>query len=175
VDTVVTLCRGRETDEKHVSAEIYDAGDERQCDGDAKRMAGQSSLSLSFFEYRCSVCSARPFFYFCFFLIFFTNSNLGLNLKWPDLALDARRSSWSGDQSERAGARPQTHSALWRGRASHESALTPNLISPAVRSNPEIVWGAAPGATRYLFFDFARDRSDLCWVAIDIAASSRNR
>jgi hypothetical protein len=41
MDTVVTLCRGRETDEKRVTAEIYDAGNARQCDGNAKRTVGQ--------------------------------------------------------------------------------------------------------------------------------------
>jgi hypothetical protein len=54
VDTVVTRCRGRETDEKCVTAEIYDARNARQRDGDAKRTAGQSSLSLFFvFVVRC--------------------------------------------------------------------------------------------------------------------------
>jgi hypothetical protein len=48
VDTVVTRCRGRENDEKRVAAEIYDAGNARQRDGGAKRMTGQSSLSLFF-------------------------------------------------------------------------------------------------------------------------------
>jgi hypothetical protein len=37
VDKVVTRCRGRENDEKYVTAEMYDAGDTRQRDGDAKR------------------------------------------------------------------------------------------------------------------------------------------
>jgi hypothetical protein len=41
VDTVVTLCRGRETNEKRVAVEIYDAGNARQHNGDAKRMARQ--------------------------------------------------------------------------------------------------------------------------------------
>jgi hypothetical protein len=36
VDTVVTRCRGRATDEKHVATEIYDAGDVWQHGGDAK-------------------------------------------------------------------------------------------------------------------------------------------
>jgi hypothetical protein len=40
VDIVVTHCHGREIDEKRVAAEIYDAGNARQRDGDAKRMAG---------------------------------------------------------------------------------------------------------------------------------------
>jgi hypothetical protein len=48
VDTVVTRCRGRETDEKRVAAEIYDAGDARQHDGDAKWTAGRSSVSPFF-------------------------------------------------------------------------------------------------------------------------------
>jgi hypothetical protein len=37
MDTVVTRCRGRETDEKRVMVAIYDAGNTRQRDGDAKR------------------------------------------------------------------------------------------------------------------------------------------
>jgi hypothetical protein len=37
MDTVVTRCRGREIDKKCVAAEIYDAGNARQRDGDAKR------------------------------------------------------------------------------------------------------------------------------------------
>jgi hypothetical protein len=41
MDTVVKLCRGRETDEKCVATEIYDAGNARQRDGDAKRTAQQ--------------------------------------------------------------------------------------------------------------------------------------
>jgi hypothetical protein len=41
--------RGRENDEKRIAAEIYDAGNARQRDGDAKRTVGRSSLSLSFF------------------------------------------------------------------------------------------------------------------------------
>jgi hypothetical protein len=41
MDTVVKLCRGRETDEKRVAAEIYDAGNARQRDGNAKRMVRQ--------------------------------------------------------------------------------------------------------------------------------------
>jgi hypothetical protein len=48
VDTVVTRCRGRENDEKHVTAEIYNARNTRQRDGDAKRTTGHSSLSLFF-------------------------------------------------------------------------------------------------------------------------------
>jgi hypothetical protein len=48
MDTVVTRCRGSETDEKCVTTEIYDAGKARQRDGDAKRIVGQSSLSLFF-------------------------------------------------------------------------------------------------------------------------------
>jgi hypothetical protein len=40
MDTVVTRCRGSETDEKRVATEIYDAGNARQRDGDAKRTAG---------------------------------------------------------------------------------------------------------------------------------------
>jgi hypothetical protein len=48
MDTVVTHSRYRENDEKHVAAEIYDAGNTRQRDSDAKRIAGQSSLSLFF-------------------------------------------------------------------------------------------------------------------------------
>jgi hypothetical protein len=41
VDTVLTRCRGRATDEKRVVAEIYDAGDARQYDGDAERMGAK--------------------------------------------------------------------------------------------------------------------------------------
>jgi hypothetical protein len=37
MDTVVTRCRGRETDEKRVETEIYDARNTRQRDGDAKQ------------------------------------------------------------------------------------------------------------------------------------------
>jgi hypothetical protein len=37
MDTVVTRCRGREIDQKRIAAEIYDAGNARQRDGDAKR------------------------------------------------------------------------------------------------------------------------------------------
>jgi hypothetical protein len=45
VDIVVTRCRDSETDEKRVATEIYDAGNTRQRDDDAKRTAGRSSLS----------------------------------------------------------------------------------------------------------------------------------
>jgi hypothetical protein len=48
MDTVVTRCRGSETDEKCVATEIYDAGNARQRDGDVKWTAGRSSLSLFF-------------------------------------------------------------------------------------------------------------------------------
>jgi hypothetical protein len=41
VDTVVTLYCCRETDKKRVAAEIYDAGDARQRDDDAKRTVRQ--------------------------------------------------------------------------------------------------------------------------------------
>jgi hypothetical protein len=41
VEIVVTRCRGRETDEKRIATEIYDAGDARQDDGDAKQTARQ--------------------------------------------------------------------------------------------------------------------------------------
>jgi hypothetical protein len=72
VDTVVTRCRCREKDEKRVAAEIYDAGDARQCDGDAKRTAGRSSLS-PFLYLWCGVyytqsCSVRPQFFLLFLL-----------------------------------------------------------------------------------------------------------
>jgi hypothetical protein len=39
MDTVVTRYRGREIDEKDVAVEIYDAGNARQRDGDAKLTA----------------------------------------------------------------------------------------------------------------------------------------
>jgi hypothetical protein len=48
VDTLVTCCHGRENDKKHVAAEIYDAGNARQHDDDAKRTVSRSSLSLVF-------------------------------------------------------------------------------------------------------------------------------
>jgi hypothetical protein len=48
MDTVVTRCRGSETDKKRVATQIYDAGNARQRDADAKRTAGRSSLSLFF-------------------------------------------------------------------------------------------------------------------------------
>jgi hypothetical protein len=41
VDTVVTRCCGRETDEKRVTVEIYDTGDARRRDGDVKQTARQ--------------------------------------------------------------------------------------------------------------------------------------
>jgi hypothetical protein len=71
MDTVVTRYRGRETNEKRVEAEIYDAKNTRQRDGDAKRMTGQSSLSLFFvFVVRrvLQLCSVRPHFFYSFFL-----------------------------------------------------------------------------------------------------------
>jgi hypothetical protein len=41
VDIVVRRCRGRETNEKCVAAEIYVARDARQHDGEAKRTAAR--------------------------------------------------------------------------------------------------------------------------------------
>jgi hypothetical protein len=70
MDTVVTRCRGSETDEKRVATEIYDARNAWQRDGDAKRTAGRSSLSL-FFCICGAACNAHKvavyvpsFFYF---------------------------------------------------------------------------------------------------------------
>jgi hypothetical protein len=81
MDTVVTHCRGSETDEKHVVTEIYDAENAWQRDGDAKRTAGRSSLSLFFvFVVRRVLhtkLQLRPQF---FFLLFFkTKLKLGPN------------------------------------------------------------------------------------------------
>jgi hypothetical protein len=74
VDTVVTRCRGSETDEKRVATEIYDTGNARQRDGDAKRTAGQSSLSPLFFFmvrrvlHRKLQCTSPNFFLLLLFL-----------------------------------------------------------------------------------------------------------
>jgi hypothetical protein len=78
VDIVVTRCRDSETDEKRVATEIYDAGNARQRDGDAKRTVGRSSLS-PFFCICGAACTAHkaavyvPSF---FFTLFFTKSKL---------------------------------------------------------------------------------------------------
>jgi hypothetical protein len=72
MDTVVTRCRGSETDEKRVATEIYDAGNARQCDGDAKWTAGRSSLSLFFvFVVRRVLHTKLQCMSLVFFLLFF--------------------------------------------------------------------------------------------------------
>jgi hypothetical protein len=75
---LVTRSRGRETDKKRVAVEIYDAGNAQQRDGDAKRTADRSSLSLFLYLW-CGVyctqnCSVRPQFFFPYF---FTERKIG--------------------------------------------------------------------------------------------------
>jgi hypothetical protein len=82
---VVAHCRGRETDEKRVTAEIYDAGDARQYDGDAKRTARQDP-AIAAKKTLTSVPSQKTwrdentvclifFFTFALFFSFFTKLN----------------------------------------------------------------------------------------------------
>jgi hypothetical protein len=71
MDIVVTRCRGSETDEKRVATEIYDAGNARQRDSDAKRTAGRSSMSLFFCGAACTAHKAAV--YVPFFLLFLKN------------------------------------------------------------------------------------------------------
>jgi hypothetical protein len=47
MDTVVTRCRGREIDEKDVAAEIYDAENARQRDGDVKLTARRQDPAIA--------------------------------------------------------------------------------------------------------------------------------
>jgi hypothetical protein len=118
VDTVITCYRGSETDEKRVTAEIYDAGNAQQRDGDAKRTVGRSSLS-PFFYLWCGVYCTRSCTSPVCFLLFFTKQKLGLGL-----ALDRRGRLWSGDLPALSEANSRSTTEAVCGRASGRIAVS---------------------------------------------------